>query len=87
LRIFAWKIKPRKLTIAKGLCCRPGRILPSEEVKDKRNNQTEEDTGGKWKVKGKIAPMDVNIAWEPAEPGHLRAGREQQAERDQQDTE
>jgi hypothetical protein len=65
----------------------PGQILPSEEVKDKRNNDADDNRGSQRKIKGKIAPVDVNITRQAAEPWEPRAEREQQPERRQQEAE
>jgi hypothetical protein len=65
----------------------PGQILPSEEVKDKRNNHTDDNRGRQRKVKAKIAPIDVDVPRQAAEPRELRAEREQQPERGEQETE
>jgi hypothetical protein len=34
-------------------------ILPSEQIKDKGNNEAQQNAGGQGKVKSKISPVDV----------------------------
>jgi hypothetical protein len=63
------------------------KILPSEQIKDKGNNETQQNAGGQRKVKGKISPVDVDVAWKPAQPWNLVSERKEQSQRNEQDAE
>jgi hypothetical protein len=38
------------------------RILPPEEIKDKRENQAQQNAGSERKIKGKPLPLDKDVA-------------------------
>src|SRR5918999_3718233 len=52
------------------------RILPPEQVKDKRYNQADDETGHKRKIKGKALSFDQNITGKLAQPRDLRCQRD-----------
>jgi hypothetical protein len=65
----------------------PGQILPSEEIKDKRNNKAENKTRSQRKIKGKIPLVDIDVAGQPPQPRELRAESEQHPEQDENQAE
>jgi hypothetical protein len=65
--------------------CLSGWILPSEEVKDKRNNQADNDGRREWEIEREIAALDIDISGKAAEPGDFRSEGEQQSQDNQND--
>jgi hypothetical protein len=62
-------------------------ILPSKKIKDKRNDEAQQQAGSERKIKGEAAAVEIDVAGELAEPGNLRPEGKKESQCDEQDAE
>jgi len=58
---------------------RSGKRLSLEHPNDEADQQTQEQTGDDWKIKTDVAPLEMNVSWQSAEPIFANAGPEQRS--------
>jgi hypothetical protein len=62
-------------------------ILPPEEIKDKRENQAQQDARCEREIKGKPFPLDKDVTGKLAQPGNFGRERNDRPDHDQNNSE
>jgi len=62
----------------------PRRLSAKKERQEEREHHAEEDRGRQWEIEGKIAPLNIDIPGEPAQPWNS-SGQEEYGPEDHQE--
>jgi hypothetical protein len=61
-------------------------ILPSKQIKDKRDDEAEQQAGSERKIESKASPVDVDVAGELAQPWDFGPEGKEQSQNYQEDS-
>jgi hypothetical protein len=53
------------------------------QIKNNRNNNANQNASCDWKIKGKIFPFNVNVAWQFSKIGNFSSKRKNQTKKNQ----